>query len=113
VWLLTSPKAKKTFVDWNIVAHDIVARWRSDVAKFPIDKIISNRIHELQQKSSEFTEWWAEQEVREHRSVVRRMCHPRSGVIPMRIIPMTTYYDATGSASWCYVPECGDEYGSA
>ena len=94
VWLLTSPKAKETFVDWEMVAHDTVARWRGDIAKFPMDKLVSDRIHELHEKSKEFVQWWSGQEVREHRSGIRLMFHPRIGVLPLRIVPMTTYHDA-------------------
>jgi transcriptional regulator with XRE-family HTH domain len=94
VWLLTSPEAKETFVDWEAVAHDLVARWRGDIARFPMDKLITDRVYELREKSREFVQWWDSQEVREHRSGIRLMCHPRIGVLPLRIFPMTTYYDA-------------------
>jgi transcriptional regulator with XRE-family HTH domain len=93
VWLLTSPRAKESFVDWETVAHDLVARWRSDIARIPMDKLIGDRIYELHQKSREFAQWWGSREVREHRSAVRVMCHPRVGVLPLHVFPMTAYYD--------------------
>jgi transcriptional regulator with XRE-family HTH domain len=92
-WMLTSPKAKKVLVDWEAVAHDTVARWRGDIAKYPADKLISDRVTYLLDNSKEFAQWWGEQKVREHVSVVRRMFHPRIGVLPFRIIPMTSYHD--------------------
>lgn len=95
VWLLTSPRAKASFVDWETTAHDIVARWRSDIASIPMDRIIGDRVHELREKSREFVRWWDSQEVSEHRSSVRLMCHPTVGVVRLRILPMTAYYDGS------------------
>ena len=95
VWLLTSPRAKESFVDWETVAHDIVARWRSGIASIPMDKLIRDRIYELREKSREFVQWWDSREVSEHRSNVRLMCHPSIGVCPLRILPMTAYYDGS------------------
>jgi hypothetical protein len=91
VWLLTSQRAKESFVEWEASARDIVARWRSDTAKIPVDKLIGDRIHELRVKSSEFVEWWDNREVREHRSNVRLLRHPSVGVRSFSILPMTTY----------------------
>ncbi len=92
MWLLTSPRAKRSFVDWESTTRDIVARWRSDIANIPIDGPISDRIYELRQKSSDFVRWWDGREVSEHRSNIRLMCHPRIGACPLRILPMTAYY---------------------
>jgi hypothetical protein len=35
-----------------------------------------------------------------------------SGIVSDRYTPKAMLV-STGSASWCYVPECGDEYASA
>lgn len=93
VWLLTSARAKDSFLDWESAAHDIVARWRSDIARVPMDKMINDRINELREKSKEFVRWWDSREVVEHRSGVRLMQHPTIGTCALRILPMTAYYE--------------------
>lgn len=87
-WLFTSPVAKERFVDWEDEMLDNVARWRVELAKRPTDARLQKMIAELRELSPEFAHWWKDQHVREQRSRVRRLRHPKLGVQSLRIVLM-------------------------
>jgi transcriptional regulator with XRE-family HTH domain len=92
LWLVTADEARECFDEWESSARDVVARWRGEVARWPDDKRVQERVAELQSKSHEFAHWWASHEVLEHRSGIRRLRHPKQGVRDWRIVPMSTFY---------------------
>lgn len=87
-WLLIAPKARESLVDWEADTREVVARWRTEVAKNPNDGRLKSLIAELYKLSPEFARWWEEHDVREHRSQTRRLRHPRIGMEVMRIVVM-------------------------
>ncbi len=87
-WMLTAPQARERLVDWEEDTRDAVARWRVQTAKWPTDKVIEKRIAEFHRISSDFTRWWNDQDVGEHRSRVRRFRHPSRGLRSMRLAIM-------------------------
>jgi transcriptional regulator with XRE-family HTH domain len=87
-WMLIAPRAKERLVDWVDDTRDAVARWRVQTAKWPTDKLIQERIAEFHGISPDFTRWWNEQDVGEHRSRVRRFRHPQYGSRSMRLAIM-------------------------
>jgi transcriptional regulator with XRE-family HTH domain len=85
-WLLESPEARERLPKWNEDLHDIVARWRSMTANHEADGRLEKLIAEFRELSPEFERWWDAHDVREHRSRVRQLMHPRLGVQPMRLV---------------------------
>lgn len=91
-WLLTHRQAKAACVDWEDVAVEIIARWRLQLAKLPPRKDVTDFIGRLRMRSPEFSVWWDERDVREHRVSRRRLYHPRHGTQLMRVIYLKTAY---------------------
>ncbi|HEX5120952.1 MAG TPA: helix-turn-helix transcriptional regulator [Pseudonocardiaceae bacterium] len=88
-WQLCAPQARRVLVDWEDDTRDIVARWRSEVAKWPGNGRIDELIAEFTEVSPHFREWWHDHNVREHRSRLRRFRHPRLGVQLLRMVVLS------------------------
>lgn len=88
-WQLCSPAARQVLPDWESDTKDIVARWRSEVAKWPGDPRINDLIAEFTELSPHFRDWWHDHNVREHRSRFRRFRHPRLGVQMLRMVVLS------------------------
>jgi transcriptional regulator with XRE-family HTH domain len=89
-WMLVSSSARKCLVDWEDDVRDVVARWRTDTAKWNYDERVQRIVADLSLISPQFARWWADHEVQEHRSRVRRLRHPRFGIRTMRVLPVTS-----------------------
>lgn len=89
-WLLFTPQARERLVDWENEAQDVVARWRSETAKWRGDRRIQRMVAELREVSPHFAGWWDDHDVQEHRSRTRRFRHPELGIRAMRVLPVTS-----------------------
>ncbi|MER6001645.1 helix-turn-helix transcriptional regulator [Nonomuraea sp. NPDC051941] len=89
-WLLVSPTAKERLPDWERVTCDVIARWRSELARWPHDERLTAKIAEFSQLSPLFAGLWRKHEVQEHRSLTRRFRHPRLGLQTLRMALMIT-----------------------
>ncbi|MFI6595783.1 helix-turn-helix transcriptional regulator [Nonomuraea sp. NPDC050536] len=87
-WMLVSPVARERLPDWENDIRDIVARWRSECAKWPRDERMKAKIAEFSKISPVFSRLWREHDVQEHRSRMRRFHHPRLGVQTLRLAMM-------------------------
>lgn len=87
-WMLLSPLAKTRLTDWESDVRDSVARWRAEAARWPTDPRTHELIAELSRLSPEFTRWWADHDVQEHRSRIRRFQHPELGPRTVQILPV-------------------------
>lgn len=85
-WVLLSPLARDRLPDWEEDTRDLVARWRSEVARWPGDERMQARIAEFAKASQAFTRFWREHDVQEHRALTRVVNHPRLGTRKLRII---------------------------
>jgi transcriptional regulator with XRE-family HTH domain len=86
-WLLESPQAKQRLPDWSEDTRDVIARWRAMTASYGEgDARVAALVAEFARISPEFCRWWETYEVREHRTRIRRLRHPRLGVQRMRLI---------------------------
>lgn len=85
-WLLTSETARQRLVDWESDACDIVARWRSMTAAQLEDRRLQQLIDRFRDLSKDFTCWWDDHDVREHRVRTRRFRHPRLGLQSLRLL---------------------------
>ncbi|MEU5697009.1 helix-turn-helix transcriptional regulator [Actinosynnema sp. NPDC020468] len=87
-WLLTSPVARRRLPDWEDDTRDTVARWRAEVAKAPDDRRMRELVTEFGELDSDFTRWWNDHEVQEHRSAIRRFRLGNAPVRTLRIVPV-------------------------
>jgi transcriptional regulator with XRE-family HTH domain len=78
-FLFLDPRAKALYVDWDRVAHDIVATLRSEAGRNRYDRALSDLIGLLSTRSDEFRRLWASHDVRFHRSGIKRFHHPLVG----------------------------------
>lgn len=56
------------FVDWSMIADDVVAGLRREVGRNPGSRSLSDLVGELTTRSDEFSSRWARHDVRAHRS---------------------------------------------
>lgn len=102
-WLFCSEQARKRIVGWEEFARHVVGRWRSDLAKPPADTAAARRVDELKTMSPEFSQWWDEHDVQEHRIDIRHIRHPRLGVHGFYAFPLFSAYAEVGGVLF-YLP---------
>ena len=71
--------ATEFYVEWERIAHDVVALLRAEAGRDPYDRGLSDLIGELSTRSEEFRVRWATHDVRFHRTGVKRFHHPIVG----------------------------------
>ncbi|WP_020674088.1 helix-turn-helix transcriptional regulator [Amycolatopsis nigrescens] len=89
-WMLTTEVAKKRLPDWENDTRDVIARWRAEAGKWPEDERLRSLVAELDGLSPDFTRWWNDHHVQEHRSRIRRFQLPGRADRTLRIVPMHT-----------------------
>jgi transcriptional regulator with XRE-family HTH domain len=77
------PAAKEFYVDWERTAKDLVAHLRSEAGRNPYDRGLSDLVGELSTRSEEFGTWWAQHNVRYHRTGSKRLRHPVVGELEL------------------------------
>jgi len=77
------PGAKEFYVDWERTAKDLVAHLRSEAGRSPYDRGLSDLVGELSTRSEEFRTWWAQHNVRYHRTGSKRLRHPLVGELEL------------------------------
>jgi transcriptional regulator with XRE-family HTH domain len=85
-WLFDASRARDCLVHWEDEVRDLVARWRSETARWPTDDDVQRTIADLRQRSSHFAAVWNDHEVQEHRPRVRVLRDPNGRIQPMRIV---------------------------
>jgi transcriptional regulator with XRE-family HTH domain len=73
------PRASTFYLDWDGAAHQTVALLRSEAARAPNDRALSNLVGELSTRNETFRTIWASHNVREHRSGTKSLHHPLVG----------------------------------
>jgi transcriptional regulator with XRE-family HTH domain len=87
-WMLTAPRARERLADWESDTRDVVARWRAMTPSWLTDDKLRKKVAELSRLSPEFSLWWNDHDVLEHRSRVRRFRHPKLGLMSLRLVVM-------------------------
>jgi transcriptional regulator with XRE-family HTH domain len=72
-YLFLDPHSRGFFLDWDVVADDLVGALRVQAGRDPRDRALSDLIGELSTRSDEFVERWARQNVRLHRTARKRL----------------------------------------
>lgn len=62
-WILLDPVARDLYVDWAVIASEMVAILRLDAGSAPDDPRTASLVGELLLKSPEFPGWWSEHKV--------------------------------------------------
>lgn len=78
-FIFLDPAAQDFYLDWAVLAQDIVAVLRGEAGRDPYDRGLSDLIGELSTRSEEFRTWWAAHNVRFHRTGIKRFHHPEVG----------------------------------
>jgi transcriptional regulator with XRE-family HTH domain len=82
-FLFLDPRARTFYVDWETVAHDVVAALRGEAGRNPYDRALTDLIGLLSTRSEEFRVLWAGHDVRFHRSGTKRFHHPLVGELTL------------------------------
>jgi transcriptional regulator with XRE-family HTH domain len=77
------PASQDFFQDWERAADDIAAMLRSEAGRNPHDKLLIELIGELSTRSEDFRTRWAAQNVRFHRTGLKRIHHPVVGELEL------------------------------
>lgn len=72
-YVFLDPHSRGFFLDWDAVADDLVGALRIEVGHDPRDRALSDLIGELSTRSDEFVDRWARQNVRLHRTTLKRL----------------------------------------
>jgi MmyB-like transcription regulator ligand binding domain/Helix-turn-helix domain len=72
-YLFLDPHSRGFFLDWDVVADDLVGALRVHAGRNPRDRDLSDLMGELSTRSDEFVERWARQNVRLHRTARKRL----------------------------------------
>jgi transcriptional regulator with XRE-family HTH domain len=116
-FLFLDPRGRTFYVDWETVAHDVVAALHGEVGRNPYDRSLAVLIGLLSTRSEEFRVLWASHDVRFHRTGTKRFRHPLVGdltlayeTLPLPADPglsLVTYSAEPGSSSEAALVELG------
>jgi transcriptional regulator with XRE-family HTH domain len=105
-YIFLDPRAKSFYVEWERVAHDVVAALRGEAGRTPYDRALSDLVGLLSTRSDEFRALWAGHDVRFHRTGVKRLLHPLVGELELAWDALTLAADP-GLGLTTYSPEPG------
>lgn len=75
--------AREFFVDYDQIARDAAAMLRLEAGRNPHDRALIELVGELSTRSETFRRRWASQDVRYHRTGVKRLRHPLVGQLDL------------------------------
>lgn len=81
--MFLDPGVRAAQADWEDVARFVVAVFRADVARVGAAARVQPLVDELCQRSPEFRAIWADRDVRAHGDGLKRLHHPKLGLIEM------------------------------
>jgi transcriptional regulator with XRE-family HTH domain len=82
------PRSRDFFTDWDRAADDIAAILRSEAARSPHDRALTDLIGELATRSQTFRTRWAAHKVRVQRSGRKQLRHPVVGLLDLNFEAM-------------------------
>ena len=93
LFLFLDPRATTFYLDWDRVAHDVVAVLRAEAGRDPYDRELSNLVGELSTRSEPFRKLWAAHNVRSHDTGLKRFHHPVVGELNLTFESMELVAD--------------------
>ena len=107
-FLFLDPRARIFYMDWDTVAHDVVAALRGEAGRNSYDCALTDLIGMLSTRSDPFRVLWAGHDVRFHRSGTKRFHHPLVGDLTLAYESLDLPADA-GLTIVTYSAEPGSE----
>ena len=105
-FVFLDPRARDFYLDWDRIAHDVVALLRSAAGRNPYDRHLSDLVGELSTRSDEFRQHWARHDVRFHISGVKRYHHRDVGDLELNYERLNVAFD-TGLTIITYTADRG------
>lgn len=80
IWLVfTNSQYREIFVNWELYAQKLLARFRSASSSYVEDPWLSKFVGELRYASAEFNGWWQMHNVENARESLKMICHQEAG----------------------------------
>jgi transcriptional regulator with XRE-family HTH domain len=108
-FLFLDPRARSFYLDWETVAHDVVAALHGEAGRNPYDRALSELVGLLSTRCEQFRVLWARHDVRFHRTGTKRFHHPLVGELTLAYeslvlvadpgLTLVTYSAEPGSSS--------------
>ena len=92
-FVFLDPRARDFYLDWDRIAHDVVALLRSAAGRNPYDRDLTDLVGELSTRSEEFRQHWARHDVRFHISGVKRYHHRDVGDLELNYERLDLAFD--------------------
>jgi transcriptional regulator with XRE-family HTH domain len=109
IWVIfAEPTARALLADWSHQARRIVAEFRASTAASRADPALIALVDRLKSASEDFADWWAQADVAQFQTRVRRYTHPRAGALAFE-------YQQLSASEWphlkvvCQLPIPGDD----
>jgi transcriptional regulator with XRE-family HTH domain len=83
--MFTTPHARAAQLDWESVAHHLVASFRADVVRAGASEKIKAFVAELCTLSPEFARLWQSNDVETSHGGTKQLRHPKGGVLSLEI----------------------------
>jgi transcriptional regulator with XRE-family HTH domain len=83
--LFGAPVVRATIPDWESEARFVLATFRLDAARAGSSPEVTALVDELRATSADFRRFWAENQSRHHGIHLRRVQHPRAGLITFEV----------------------------
>lgn len=109
LWVIfAEPTARQLVADWPEQAQRILAEFRAGTAGLRTDAKVIALVERLGAASPEFAEWWAQLDVAQFQTRVRRYHHPRAGELAFEYQQLTPS-EWPGLKVVCQLPLPGDD----
>lgn len=79
----TDPRFREITLNWDVIAQEVVAKFRADWSRNPEDQPSVDIIQELLTKSPEFSRWWTQYGTKEKLTYPVELQHPVGGPITL------------------------------
>jgi len=80
-YLFLDPRSRDYYAEWATVARDCASALRIEAGRNPFDRGLTDLVGELSTRSAEFRTWWAEHDVKLHRTATKVLQHSVVGEI--------------------------------
>lgn len=105
-FVFLDPRAREFYLDWDRIAHDVVATLRSAAGRNPFDRDLTDLVGELSTRSEQFRQHWARHDVRFHISGVKHFHHAQVGDLVLNYERLEVVFD-NGLTIFTYTADPG------
>jgi transcriptional regulator with XRE-family HTH domain len=92
VWRYFQMQEDSLDADWEAQARNLVAQFRTDYARYPGDSAFEELLHDLQDTSPLFREWWEQHDIRGLPNGRQIKVHPELGALEFDQVTMQTAF---------------------